>query len=223
MALLATTLFWALRSPVSLALLPVLGSRAVGANASYWGLPHHYDLLPAVVLGFATLDALRRHRPGRRTVRLLVVAALVAALAGPLIPRMLAHETPQRLACASRLMTAVPEGDGVAATALLTPRLTHHHPVTQRVRPVHENGATSFPDDQGLPLQAPWVLLDHGAPRTPAKPTGYPRRSASSAPADSRSSPAALTTSCGTGPDDQPGAASQRQGQRPVTQSVGSA
>lgn len=53
-------------SPLVLALLPGLASRAVTDNPNYWQIFNHYNLVPATIVSFAALDGLRRLRAHAR-------------------------------------------------------------------------------------------------------------------------------------------------------------
>ena len=66
LVLLAPSLGLAARSPLALIALPSLASRLTSANETYWGPGLHYNATVAVVMAFATIDAVRRIRARRR-------------------------------------------------------------------------------------------------------------------------------------------------------------
>lgn len=150
----------ALRSPLVLPVLAVLGSRAITDNPNYMGLGYHYNLVPCVLLAFAALDGLARVQRGRAAWRrvtavLLAVMLAVNLLTGP--GRRLSGSAPAaRLADAERAVAAVPAGAPVAADVFLVSHLTRDHQVVQKLWPPR------FTDDFGTPVlgHVAWVVLD---------------------------------------------------------------
>ncbi|GAA1390801.1 DUF2079 domain-containing protein [Luteococcus peritonei] len=164
LVLLGSGLFLALGSPLVLALLPTLGSRAVTGNPAYEVLFNHYNLLPCVVLGFAMVHGLAhlRRRPGllRAACWLLLVLALVNVWLGPARSQYADRMPEPRRQARAQLLALVPVGASVAADPYLTPHLTHDHPITQQVRPIRTEQGVRFLDDLGRPLVARYRLLD---------------------------------------------------------------
>lgn len=162
--LLATGLV-ALRSPLPLALLPSLAARSISGNPAYWGITYHYNLLPSVVLAFATLDGMRRFAPRarQRATALLVMAVMCSARYGAVGLRLRDHVDPGRVDAARGALGVVPPGAPVAADVFLTPHLTREHPVTQQVRPAWPPGRADYRDDIGRPLAARWLVLDRNS------------------------------------------------------------
>lgn len=161
LVLVASTGFLAARSALALAVVPCLLSRAASGNPAYWGLAFHYDLLVAVVLAFAALDAMRRGRGGSRSVVLLAVALVVSVVAGPGVRAVTRPADPVKVACARTVVAHVPAGANVAADVYLTPQLSPGHILTQQLRPTSTATGVAWRDDLGADLHPDVVVLDH--------------------------------------------------------------
>lgn len=155
--MLSAVAFLSLRSPVLLAVVPALVSRAASGNPSYWGNDFHYNLVPSVILAFAVLDAVRRMRHWHLWAWVLLALSLLGIACGKATDEALHSTDPARLDDARRAMAIVPEGAPVAADFYLTPHLTAAHPVTQKLLP------PNFTDDLGEPIRPEWVVVDLGS------------------------------------------------------------
>ncbi len=154
-------------SPLVLALLPGLASRALTDNPNYWQIFNHYNLVPATIVSFAALDGLRRLRAHARLRTLAIVVMLVVAAVscatGPTVMQTTRPVTASRLADAQRAIDSIPAGAPVAADAYLTPHLTRSHPITQQIRPALPNFPVPYTDDLLRPLVADYLVFDLAA------------------------------------------------------------
>lgn len=144
------------RSPLALALLPTLLARGISTNPAMWGLSFHYNLLPGVVLAFATLDVLRHCRTGlaRATaVTLLVLGCLVLVERGQLMRWAAARPDPAQRERAGQVLTLVPPGASVMVDAHLTPLAARGHVHTQLLTPALSGPRGGF-------AGADYVVLD---------------------------------------------------------------
>lgn len=150
-----------LRSNIVSALLPNIATRAVSPNINYWTIHNHYNLLPAVIVAFAAMEALgtRSRRPSLMAKWLLVVAALSLAF-GPAPSQSYHAVFDSRAQGARQILSYIPDGASVAADAYLTPHLTKSHPITQQVRPATLSGWPAYHDDLGHPLVADYLVFD---------------------------------------------------------------
>lgn len=125
LALLAPTVFLAVRSPLVLLALPTLGLRFVSGNPVYWGTDFHYNAILMPIMFIAFVDAMRRVRP----IRFAVPLCLVITLGLAAIPISQANGQPpwtaeQRVA-ADAVLDRIPDGATVAAANRLAPHLTN--------------------------------------------------------------------------------------------------
>lgn len=163
-----------LGSWISLAFLPYLATRAIGANESYWRIYNHYNLLPCVIFAFAALDALTRVRWTRACALIMAGVAALSVVFGPVVNQATHGVTDERRDDATRAISAIPDGASVAADAYLTPHLTKHHPITQQVRE-HVPGATQpYTDDLGRPVVGDYILLDYATHSNGGDPAWVP-------------------------------------------------
>jgi uncharacterized membrane protein len=123
-ALLAPTLFLAIRSPLVLLALPTLGWRFVSGNPAYWGIGFHYNAILMPIMFIAFVEALRRMRPIRFAVPLCL--AITVCLAVPVLAESNGQPpwTAQQRAAASAVLDVIPDGATVAAANRLAPHLT---------------------------------------------------------------------------------------------------
>ncbi len=141
LALLAPTLFFALRSPILLVAVPTLAVRLLTSAPAYSSADYHYNavLVPIVVAAF--VDGLIRWRAGgalwtanrqRAVLALGLCAALVLGVRAA-APTVLSVDDPARAAAAERARSAlamIPSGDSVAASNDLVPQVVAQHDVT---------------------------------------------------------------------------------------------
>lgn len=174
----------AVLSPLSIPVIPVVVSRAIVDKPEYWGYGYHYNLLPSLLLAFATLDALRHFRRG--TVRRLALAAMTIALLLRLDAGLRASQAVQAVRTVDHVrerdgnaaVAQVPAGEPVASDVYVTNHLTHAHPVVMQLAP------PAFVDDFGRPVlpAVRWVVLDdratlnHSYPSQPGWVSGLERR-----------------------------------------------
>ena len=158
LTMLAITGFLALRSPITLLVVPTLAWRFVSTEQAYWGTMYQYSavLMPIVFAGF--VDALVRLRAVRQPQATAIArTALLASLAftAMLLPDYplwaLTHSatwsTAQRVGAARALMARIPGNVDVAAGNQLAPQLTDRDTVSLF--------------DQYTPADRPaWVLVD---------------------------------------------------------------
>ena len=156
--MLAITGFLALRSPITLLVVPTLGWRFISTDPDYWGTAFQYSavLMPIVFAGF--VDALVRLRAVRHpmsvtTARTALLASLAfTAMLFPDYPlSALAHpatwHTASRVAVARQLMARIPDDVSVATGNQLVPQLSDRDTVTLL--------------DQQTPAARPaWVFMD---------------------------------------------------------------
>jgi uncharacterized membrane protein len=156
--MLAITGFLALRSPITLLVVPTLGWRFISTDPDYWGTAFQYSavLMPIVFAGF--VDALVRLRAMRHPLSTGV--ARTALLAGLAFTTMLFPDYPltalvhsatwhtaPRVAVARELMARIPDDVSVAAGNQLVPQLTDRDTVTLL--------------DKQTPAERPaWVFMD---------------------------------------------------------------
>lgn len=162
--LVLATLGLALRSPLTLAIVPNVASRAVSFRQSYWLAHCHYNLLPSVVLAFAALDGLVRLRQAsqkdtsqdRRDAIWLVTALLCmfGLLLGYLSHGINPSPTPVQLDAAHTAIAQVPDGASVASGPYLTPQLSKLHPSSELVDP------PNYGPGVGTAVAAEWIVLD---------------------------------------------------------------
>ena len=133
--LLAVTALVALRSPLTLLVLPTIAWRFAGSVEFYWGTTWHYSVILMPILFAAAIDALRtlrdsRSAPLRRYAS--VAPGLMILVAAVLLPRFpladlwapATYERSERVAVAQRAVAAVPEGASVASDLGLILQLT---------------------------------------------------------------------------------------------------
>lgn len=134
--LAGVTAFAALRSPLLIVALPVLGYRLVSGNPLYWSTgPVHYNAILMPIVFVAMLDALPKlATAGRvwqeRYASLVPAATLMVAVA--LVPRyalwQLVHPDFYRqdghVTAAKQVLSMIPDGASVAAGDYLAPQLT---------------------------------------------------------------------------------------------------
>ena len=156
--MLAITGFLALRSPITLLVVPTLAWRFISTDPAYWGTSDQYSavLMPIVFAGL--VDALIRLRAVRHPLSVAIArTALLTSLAftAMLLPdyplAALTHsstwQTAPRIAVARGLIARIPADATVAAGNQLVPQLTDHDTVTLL--------------DQQTPAARPdWVLID---------------------------------------------------------------
>jgi uncharacterized membrane protein len=156
--MLAVTGFLALRSPITLLVVPTLAWRFISTNPSYWGTSFQYSavLMPIVFAGF--VDALVRLRATRHPLSVGVArTALLTSLAFtmmlfpdyPLSALMHSdtwHTSP-RVAVARELMARIPDNVSVAASNQFDPQLT-------------DRDTVSLFDQQTPTTRPAWVLVD---------------------------------------------------------------
>jgi len=126
-ALLAPTVFLAVRSPLLLVVLPTLAWRFTADNPAYWGTGYHYSavLVPIVLAAF--VDGLTRVR--RTRVLWLVASAAVVlwSLPGSALLQVtdgaLWRDDPHTDE-ARTVLAMIPDGATVAASNSLAPQLT---------------------------------------------------------------------------------------------------
>ena len=164
--MLAPTAFLALRSPITLLVLPTLAWRFLSDDTTYWGTGFQYSavLMPIVFAGF--IDALARLRAANRKeaaagVRTALITSLaVTALLLPDFPLgALAHaatwKTDSRVAAAHRVLALIPGNATVAASNQLVPQLTDRDTVSLV--------------DPSSPVDRPeWLIVDT------QEPEGFP-------------------------------------------------
>ena len=191
--MLAITGFLALRSPITLLVLPTLVWRFLSDNPTYWGTADQYSavLMPVVFAG--CVDALIRLRQTRHPQSVAISrTALLTSLAFTvmLLPdyplSALAHSatwhTAPRVAVARRIMKLIPNDVTVAAGNQLVPQLTDRDTVVlldQQTPAAHDAWVfidTEDPDD--FPLrsgqQAQVIAgLEKEGYRTVADEAGY--------------------------------------------------
>ncbi|GAB3983471.1 DUF2079 domain-containing protein [Actinoallomurus acanthiterrae] len=133
LALLAPTLFFALRSPLVLLTTPSLLARFWTTNPVFWGTRFHYNavLMPIIFIAFA--DGLARMRGSDRATvlrgaRVAPILALVIAMCVPQpLWRVLdpaSWRVPQQVRTAEALLRIIPDGADVAAANRIAPQLT---------------------------------------------------------------------------------------------------
>jgi uncharacterized membrane protein len=137
-ALLAPTLFLALRSPLVLLAVPTLLWRFWSTNHYYWGVGFHYSAVLMPIVFVALVDGLVRLRTSRWPsvawtgvvlTRLAPPAvAVVAVVATSLLPMralVVPHElgSTRTVAAWDAVLRQIPDGASVAATNSLAPRL----------------------------------------------------------------------------------------------------
>ncbi len=138
--LLVITGFVALRSPLTLMVLPTLVWRFAGSTEYYWGQTWHYSLILMPILFAATIDGVRRLKTSRhgwlrqyaRTVPALVAGiSLVLTTQFPLwnLAKSQTYQVPDRVAVAKRAQAAVPAGATVASDLSLVVQLVSEHTV----------------------------------------------------------------------------------------------
>jgi uncharacterized membrane protein len=138
LALLAPTLFLALRSPLVLLAVPTLLWRFWSTNPYYWGTGFHYSAVLMPIVFVALVDGLVRLRSARAPAaawagmvltRLAPPAvAAVAVVATSLLPLralVLTHElgSPAAARAHGAVLRLVPDGATVAASNALAPQL----------------------------------------------------------------------------------------------------
>ena len=165
-SLVACCGFVALRSPISLLVLPTLAWRFASADQAYWGTAYQYSavLMPIVFAGLVhALTILRasRHREARTIARFGLAAGLVAtALLVPDFPlwnlvEAATWHTGSRVDAARGIIATIPSGTTVAAGNQLAPQLTDRD--------------TVMLFDTTTPSRRPaWVLVDT------ENPCGFP-------------------------------------------------
>lgn len=124
--LLVITAFVALRSPLTLVIVPTMIWRFAGSTEFYWGTTWHYSVILMPVLFAAAIDGLRLLRASRRrwlrayataAPALMVVVAVVLSFQYPLkdLWDPASYERSDRIAVAERAVAAVPAGASVAS------------------------------------------------------------------------------------------------------------
>ncbi|MGY0231837.1 DUF2079 domain-containing protein [Longispora urticae] len=127
-ALLAPTLFLAVRSPLVLVAVPTVALRLWSTTPNHWSTDFHYDAVLMPILFVALVDVLGRLRPvwtGRLAVGVLGVALAFAVhqpLAGLLTPA--AWRVTPEVAAVRAALDRIPDGAVVAADNRLVPQLT---------------------------------------------------------------------------------------------------
>ena len=156
--MLAITGFLALRSPITLLVVPTLAWRFIADDPTYWGTGDQYSavLMPIVFAG--CVDALIRLRKARHPysiaisrTALLTSVAFTAMLAPDYPLWALAHSpawhTAPRIAVARQIISRIPDNVTVAAGDQLIPQLTDRD--------------TAILLDQQTPTTRPaWVFID---------------------------------------------------------------
>ncbi|HEX4723090.1 MAG TPA: DUF2079 domain-containing protein [Pseudonocardiaceae bacterium] len=124
LALLAPTLFLAVRSPLVWLALPTLGWRFVSGNPAYWGTDFHYNavLMPIVFVAFVA--ALRGLRPMRFVAPVCLTITLALAVAPLSEGNGQPPWTVDQRATANAVLDLIPDGATVAAANRLAPHLT---------------------------------------------------------------------------------------------------
>lgn len=138
--LVVVTAFVALRSPLTLLVLPTILWRFAGSVEFYWGTTWHYSLILMPMLFAAAIDGLRSlhdstREPLRRYARW--APALMVLVAAVLLPRFplgdlwepRTYERSDRVAVAQRAVASIPEGATVASDLGLILQLTTHREV----------------------------------------------------------------------------------------------
>ena len=156
--MLAITGFLALRSPITLLVVPTIAWRFVSTDVAYWGTGYQYSavLMPIVFAGF--VDALVRLRTARHPFSVPIArTALLTSLAftAMLFPDYplwaLVHSdawhTAPRVAVARGLLDRIPDNVSVAASNQLDPQLT-------------DRDTVSLFDQQTPALRPAWVVVD---------------------------------------------------------------
>lgn len=160
--MLAITGFLAVRSPVTLLVVPTLAWRFLSDDQTYWGTSDQYSavLMPIVFAGF--VDALVRSRAGghpyaaasARTALLTSLVVTAALLPGSpywALTKASAWHTDPRIAVARQVIAQIPGGATVAASNQLVPQLT-------------DRDTVSLLDIQ-TPVRRPaWVIADTDDP-----------------------------------------------------------
>jgi uncharacterized membrane protein len=139
--MLAITGFLALRSPITLLVVPTLAWRFISTDPTYWGTADQYSavLMPIVFAGF--VDALVRLRGARHPFSIAIArTALLTSLAFTLMLfpdyplSALVHSgtwhTSPRVAVARGLLDRIPDNVTVAASNQLDPQLTDRDTVS---------------------------------------------------------------------------------------------
>jgi uncharacterized membrane protein len=191
--MLAITGFLALRSPITLLVVPTLAWRFVSTDTTYWGTSYQYSavLMPIVFAGF--VDALVRLRAVRHpwsvaTARTALLTSL--AFTAMLLPdyplwalvQSATWHTSPRVAAARELIARIPDNVYVTAGNQLIPQLTDRDtvslliPQTPAARPAWVFLDTEDPDN--FPLsggqQAQIIAeLRHEGYRTVGDEAGY--------------------------------------------------
>lgn len=132
-ALMAPTLFVALRSPLVLLAAPSLLARFWTSNPIFWGTGFHYNavLMPIIFIAFA--DGLARMCASDRVAVLRVarVAPVLALVVALCVPQPLwsvldpaSWRVPEQVRSAEALLRIIPDGADVAASNRIAPQLT---------------------------------------------------------------------------------------------------
>ena len=138
--LLVITVFVALRSPVTLVIVPTMIWRFAGSTEFYWGTTWHYSVILMPVLFAAAIDGLRLLRSSPRSwlrtyarvaPALMVVVAVVLSFHYPLkdLWDPATYERGDRVAVAERAVAAIPDGASVASDRGLIVQLATDHEV----------------------------------------------------------------------------------------------
>jgi uncharacterized membrane protein len=130
--------FLALRSPWVLVALPTLGWRFLSGEPYYWGTEWHYSLTLMPIVFLALVDGVVRSREtaptwlaryARYVPSIAVAVALALSLQSPLrdLTRSSTYADNSREQSASRVLSAIPDGDTVAVDiTLMAPLVTDH-------------------------------------------------------------------------------------------------
>jgi len=130
--------FLALRSPWVLVALPTLGWRFLSDEPYYWGTEWHYSVTLMPIVFLAMVDGVIRSRGSTPTwlarythyvPSIVLAVALALSLHSPLrdLTRSSTYADSSREQSASRGLTAIPDGDTVAADiALMAPLVADH-------------------------------------------------------------------------------------------------
>ncbi|MFF3687847.1 DUF2079 domain-containing protein [Streptomyces sp. NPDC002187] len=161
--LLSPTLFLALRSPLLWVALPTVLWRFASNLSSHWDTFGHYSLVLMPIVFAAFIDALRKRRARKGSVRRYAVgAAAICLLLLPHFPmwkiiQASTWRTDPRIAVAHSMMSQIPDGATVQTSNQLGPHLTGRTSVSLL------GYFSSRPDPQWIMVDT-WVTPDRRWP-----------------------------------------------------------